>query len=379
MMRRRAVLGFLAGAACVVAGTGPLAVSGAWAGAVRAAGVWGKAIEVPGLGVLNQGGNASVASVSCTATGNCAAGGFYRDRSRHLQGFVATERRGRWGLAAEVPGLGALNQGGAVGAWSVSCRSAGSCAVAGDYTDSAADRQGFVGSEKNGAWGTAIEVPGLGALNQGVELARADTVSCVSAGNCTAGGYYTDGSSQEQGFVAVEKNGVWGPAAGVPGLEALNDGTDQPEALVSSVSCTAPGDCLAGGAYGGPYSWAFTATEKNGVWGKATIVAGLSAIVTGRWSEVGPVSCVSPGNCAIAGDYENVVPGNIFSHGFVASQQNGRLGNAINMPALKVLTKTVNTDVLSVSCGSPGHCTTGGSYQDNHGHLQGFVTQSGTP
>jgi hypothetical protein len=290
---------------------------------------------------------------------------------------VASAKDDVWGRAIEVPGLGMLNQGGTAGAWSVSCGAAGNCAVAGDYTDSDGLGQGFVASEKNGVWGPAAEVPGLGALNQGGR-ARAGTVSCASAGNCTAGGYYTDSSFAGQGFVVSELNGVWGPAAGVPGLEALNDGTDQPEALVSSVSCATPGNCLAGGAYGGPYSWAFTASEKNGAWGKATSVPGLQAIVTGRWAEVGPVSCVSPGNCVLAGDYENVVPGNIFSHGYVASQQNGRWDNAINMPAPKVLTKTVNTDVFSVSCGSPGHGTAAGSYQDNHGHLQGFVTQNST-
>ncbi len=261
----------------------------------------------------------------------------------------------------------------------MSCGSAGNCAVAGDYTDAGGHRQGFVASEKNGTWTQAIEVPGLGALNQGVGIARADTVSCAPAGNCTAGGYYTDSSSAGQGFVVTETNGAWGTAAGVPGLEALNDGTDQPEALVSSVSCTSPGNCLAGGAYGGPYSWAFTATEKNGVWGKAASVPGLSAIVTGRWAEAGLVSCVSPGNCAVAGDYENVVPGNIFAYGYVASQRNGQWDNAINMPGKRTLTKRGISDVLSVSCASAGHNTAGGSYQDNHGHLQGFVTQTSTP
>ena len=340
-------------------------------------GRWGRAAGVPGLGALNKGGTAGVVQVSCGSAGNCAVAGDYTDGDGHRQGYVASEKNGAWAPAIEVPGLGALNQGGTAGVWSLSCGSAGSCAVAGDYTDGDGHGQAFVATEKDGVWGPAVEVPGLGALNQG-GLARADTVSCASAGSCTAGGYYTDSSFAEQGFVVSELNGVWGPAAGVPGLEALNDGTDQPEALVSSVSCAAPRDCLAAGAYGGPYSWAFTASERNGVWGKAAGVPGLQAIVTGRWAEAGPVSCVSPGNCALAGDYENVVPGNIFSHGFAASQHNGRWGNAINMPAPKVLTKTVYTDVLSVSCGSPGHGTAGGFYQDNHGHFQGFVTQNST-
>ena len=54
-------------------------------------GTWGKAIEVPGLGILNAGGNASVASVSCRSAGNCAADGTYCDGSGHLQAFVVSQ------------------------------------------------------------------------------------------------------------------------------------------------------------------------------------------------------------------------------------------------------------------------------------------------
>ena len=46
--------------------------------------------------------------MSCASAGNCAAGGRYRDGG-HLQGFVAGERNGLWGKAIEVPGLAALN------------------------------------------------------------------------------------------------------------------------------------------------------------------------------------------------------------------------------------------------------------------------------
>jgi len=71
-------------------------------------GRWGKAIEVPGLAALNTGGFAFVFSVSCPSAGSCAAGGYYRDRHGQ-QGFVAVEKNGRWGRAINVPGLGALN------------------------------------------------------------------------------------------------------------------------------------------------------------------------------------------------------------------------------------------------------------------------------
>ncbi len=71
-------------------------------------------------------------------------------------------------------------------------------------------------SQVNGTWGTAIEVPGTAALNTGGN-AQIDSVSCASAGNCSAGGFYTDSSGHGQAFVVSEVNGKWGKAEEVPG------------------------------------------------------------------------------------------------------------------------------------------------------------------
>ena len=66
-----------------------------------------------------------------------------------------------------------------------------------------------------GTWRTAIEVPGLGSLNKGsVEVAP---VSCGSAGNCAAGGFYLEGSFAFQAFVASERNGTWARLSRRPG------------------------------------------------------------------------------------------------------------------------------------------------------------------
>jgi hypothetical protein len=144
---------------------GPLAVTGvadagAAPGAARAVttGVWGGAVEVPGLGALNKGAEAGVQSVSCASAGICAAGGFYRDASGHLQAFVVSERHGVWGRAIEVPGSGALNKGGDARVSSVSCAPAGSCAAGGFYTDASRNLQAFLVTERHGVWGRAIEV-----------------------------------------------------------------------------------------------------------------------------------------------------------------------------------------------------------------------------
>ena len=204
MMRRRGVVVIVAGAA-VLLGTGC-----AQAAAARAAGSWGRAIAMPGLGPLNKGGNADVSSVSCASPGNCSAGGYYTDGGGHQQGFVVSEQNGRWGKAIEVPGLGALNKGRNAQVLSVSCASPGNCAAGGYYGNRSRFQcrhgRGFVVSERNGGWGKAIEVPGLAALNK-YGQAVAWSVSCASAGSCAAGGSYEDSS----GFT-----GSW-PSSGTAG------------------------------------------------------------------------------------------------------------------------------------------------------------------
>ena len=72
----------------------------------------------------------------------------------------------------------------------MSCGAAGSCVAGGDYIDNDANGQGWVAVEKNGVWGKAFEPPGLAALNgsSGGGNAETDSVSCASAGNCTAVG-----------------------------------------------------------------------------------------------------------------------------------------------------------------------------------------------
>jgi hypothetical protein len=184
-------------------------------------------------------------SVSCRSAGNCAAGGGYLDGSGRFQAFVVSETNGTWRTAVRVPGSGALNAGGHAFVTSVSCGSAGNCAGGGNYADSHHHQQPFVVSERNGTWGKAIRVPGSGALNAGGDASVA-SVSCASAGNCAAGGFYTDGSGHLQGFVVSQTKGTWGKAIRVPRLGTLNKGGD---AAVNSVSCRSASICAAGGSY----------------------------------------------------------------------------------------------------------------------------------
>jgi hypothetical protein len=344
----------------------PLAVSaapGAWAAAGTVA--WGKAIEVPGLGSLNQGGNAEVTSVSCATSGNCSAGGIYADSSGHRQAFVVSDTDGTWGTAIEVPGTATLNTDGTASVNSVSCASAGNCSAGGYYIDGSGHQQAFVVSETDGTWGTAIEVPGTATLNAG-GTAEVNSVSCASAGNCSAGGGYRTSGGGFEAFVVSETDGTWGTAIEAPGSGILNTGGD---AVVRSVSCGTAGNCAAAGTYytkiTPDLTQAFVISQKNGTWGKAIEVPGTAPVNSAGTASVASVSCASAGNCVAGGSYAtsggDVQP-------FVVSETDGTWGTATEVHGAGE-----GGGVSSVSCASVGNCSAGGSYSDSDNNTQAFV------
>jgi hypothetical protein len=263
-------------------------------------GTWGTAEEVPGTAALNQSTIALLDGLSCASKGNCSASGSYTDSSGHLQVFVDSETNGSWGTAEEVPGIAALNEGGQAGS-AVSCASAGNCSVGGAYEDASKKMQPYVADERNGTWRMAKEVPGTAIFNQSGNAA-VNSLSCGSAGNCSAGGYYTDASGHQQAFVAGETNGIWGTAEELPGTPGLNQGV---RAWVRSVSCRSVGYCSVGGIYtdSSGHTEAFVDTETGGRWAAAEEVPGIAALNQGEDADVDSVSYSSVGHCSADGFY----------------------------------------------------------------------------
>jgi hypothetical protein len=329
-----------------------------------ATGAWGRAHLVPGLAALNKGGGAGVNQVSCASPGNCAAVGIYTDAGHHQQVFVANEKNGTWNNALEVPGLAALNTGGGAEASGVSCASAGNCAAAGIYLDAQGHQHAFVADEKNGTWQNAHAIPGLGKLNPG-GTSSATTVSCASPGNCAVGGFYeTNVDTTDQAFVADEKNGTWGQAIEVPGTGALN-GAGRAEVL--SISCPSAGNCTAGGFYeDATISFhAFVADETGGQWGQVhTIDVTVTGITPINEERVTAVSCASAGNCAATGN-----AGNATGHQqvWVADEVGGTWGAPQEIPGFDSLNTGLIADAQSISCPSLGYCATGGQLSTQNG------------
>jgi hypothetical protein len=324
-------------------------------------GTWGDAIEVPGSAALNTSTYAMVNVVSCSSPGNCAAGGFFSfslygtqafvvnevdgvwgnasslyassintlscassgncsaggdietgkeepDGTPQMEPTVANEINGNWGPAVELPGSTALNSGGYGEVNSISCASAGNCSLVGQYENahritSVYDGQfeSFVASEVNGTWSNAEEAPNSAVLNTS-GAANLNSISCISAGNCSAGGYYQATAKHREAFVINEISGKWHDALEVPHISVLNRYGD---AMVNSLSCASAGRCSAGGYY---YSTsgtreAFIVNESSGKWDNAEEVPGISTLNL-NWAEVDAVACNSGGYCSAVGKYD---------------------------------------------------------------------------
>jgi hypothetical protein len=415
--RRLAAIAAAAAAAALLAATSP-ATAQARSQTPRdaAAGGWGSAQPIPGLAVLNTGGGAQVGGLACTSAGNCTAVGTYTSRTAggsfaatevngtwrkakpipgaaaisnyginlgsvtcptpgnctadglligggHQLVTVASEVNGAWGKAQELPGITALTNN--KWHWSepsgLACASAGNCAIGGGYYDAARHNRAFVATEVNGTWRTAEQVPGTGGT--GGNGAFANTVSCVPAGPCTAGGGYPGGSPTGRAFAITETGGTWGPLTAIP----TSNGD-----LISSLSCTSAGTCTGGGPVtsdGLRPIGAFTTAEHHGTWSKPQPIPGLAALDTDGFATF-TLACASAGTCDGGGDYTDAA-----DHGqaYVVSQQHGIWGTAKAMPGLVALNSGGSVQLYVLSCGTPNGCGAGGYYTDSADHTQAFV------
>jgi titin len=327
-----------------------------------------------------------VNSVSCVSDGNCSVGG-YHTASGIETAFVVSQVSGVWQTATSVADIPLTATDSQV--TSVSCASAGNCSAGGYFTlyDAGTDRwtrQAFVLTQVGGVWGNAIDVPGLADIDLG-NWSGVNAVSCASAGNCAAGGFYSydadNGGGVTHPFVVSQVAGVWQTAIEVPG----GDWVEWASGAITSVSCPGVGNCVAGGWSSGES--AFVVSLVDGVWQDREAIPGLSGIDSLEDSRVSSVSCSSVGNCAAVGNYSSgTYVDSDFNYwarpqSFVASQVNGVWQSAFHPTEDLALLDFPMSSLRSVSCPSDGNCTAIGwivnsristfddSYQDNYDQL----------
>ena len=182
-------------------------------------------------------------SLACGTSANCVGAGAFVDDSGNEQPLILLANGNNFStLQATMPANSDTASNPDAQLTSVFCASSGNCSVVGDYNDTNSNQQGMLLTETNGSFAPATELslptdadqPYAGA-NPQVTL---NTVWCSSAGNCMAGGSYTNTTQAQVPLVSTEANGTWGPglALGLPTGVATNGNQT---ASLASISCAA--------------------------------------------------------------------------------------------------------------------------------------------
>jgi hypothetical protein len=300
--------------------------------------------------------------------------GGYVDSSGNTQGLLMTETAGIWasGVEAALPADAAANPH--VSLDLVSCVSAGNCSAVGGYAEGSGNSHLLLLTEAAGVWEAGV--PAVLPANARVGSGGLGAVSCASAGNCSAVGFYTDSSKNMEPLVLSEKAGRW--ATGVEAKLPANAATRKQTAPLDSVSCASPGNCSAVGGYSDKSgnSQALLLTEKAGRW-RTGVEAKLPANAAATHKYAGEtvlllaVSCASAGHCSAVGSYCAVSNCNRIGKGSGSSGEQGLLlteaaGRWTRGVEAKLPTDATRTGPLqylnSISCFSPGNCSAVGSY-----------------
>lgn len=327
-------------------------------------GVWQPGQEAPLP--ANVSGTAEIYAVSCASPGNCGAVGIYQDDSGSGGELLLDETNGTWRatLATVVLRDGEI---GFPDATAISCPAAGNCSAVGSYDDSP-DQEALLLDEVNGVWqaGTSASLPDD---SQTAHTAGLDSVSCASAGNCAAVGWYVTSSGIDSGLLLNEKNGAWGngvEAALPPGVPTNHTGA------LTSVSCPAAGDCSAAGAFttsDNSETNGLLLNETNGIW-QTAVEAPLPAGGMGMGEEKLSISCTSPGNCGAAGMYYDTA---FMDHGLLLNETNGTWAAGIDATLPSNADTTQPAGLSSISCPAVGNCTAVGFYVDQTSAQQALL------
>lgn len=302
----------------------------------------------------------------CTGRGTCVAGGNYVDAGGSVQPMVADQVGGRWrhGTRLTLPTNAAKQPYAQVNG--VACRSAGNCVAAGNYTFSAQRYVGaFLATEVHGAWEPAF-TPQLPANAAAPARARLQAVTCRPDGYCQAVGSYQDNSGQIQAMVLTKPAGkAWGRATEIAPPPSA---TASPDAVLTGVTCTGPGECVAVGHYSdGPgVTRGMGVAETGGSWGRATGIPAPRGSVASSFTGFSSVSCRPSGSCLAVGVFA-VNPAR--NQAMSVTAMGGAFGTATAVSAAPPGAAARPSTALSgVSCPRTGPCVAAGVATNAAGH-----------
>jgi hypothetical protein len=323
-------------------------------GQALAAPVNGEALPRPAAGRVPQTGGWSIdptpgnqaptgafEAVSCAGARSCEAVGYYDNSADDTAAPFAESWNGTAWTLQSVPLPAGGNNGWLAG---VSCTSATSCIAVGYYTGTSPAASGRItlADQWNGtAWSvlTTPFPPEAGSVLYGV--------SCFSATDCTAVGYYEAGTT----YLALAER--WnGTAWSIQATQATNG----PATYLQSVSCRSATACVAVGQYDN--SGVYLAIAES--WNGSTWRIQFTPVTGGQYNYLDGVSCQTATTCvAVGGYYESKAK----TYVTLAESWNGSVWTIASAPA----TGGTSAALYSVSCRSATACTAAGSYDNSSG------------
>lgn len=282
---------------------------------------------------IAQPGTTSLADLSCARHSACMAVGSYGTIDNAQLALAEQWAGGSTWRARRTPSPGdAFN-----GLSGVSCPSRTNCVAVGNFMNGS-DRQLTLAEKWNGrSWRV------LPTSSPGPHVNVTDAVSCPTASDCTAVGYY-DSAGQHQAF-AEQWNGTSWQAQSVPHLGSL-----------TAISCVTASDCVAVGSYlSASKRFALAATWNGTAW-----TVQPSPTPSGSLTEFNGISCSTAEDCIAVGDYNTGVATPLLP---LSARWNGTSLTMLTTP------DPGGADgMAAVSCTSPSNCMAVGSYFHQHGH-----------
>jgi len=323
--------------------------------------------------VQNRDPNAYFNSISCVADGECVGVGAFDNTTGGSEAFTQTQTNGKWGIATPANfGLGVQNDIPEAFFESVSCAAPGNCVAAGTFEDFAGGNEAFTQTQTNGMWETAMPAT-FGVDVQSTDpFAYFNSISCPAPGNCVAAGTFEDFAGGNEAFTQTKTNGMWETAVSTAfGNEVQSI---DPFAYFNSISCPAPGDCVAAGTFrnfAGGYE-AFTQTQRDGSWDTATPAKfspdSQNAVPDAYFQSV---SCPAVGNCVAVGRFENSAGG----YEAFTQTQTDSIWDIATPAKFSPDSQNAVPDAYfeSVSCPAVGNCVTVGRFANSAGAYEAVI------
>jgi hypothetical protein len=224
-------------------------------------------------------------SVSCAAAANCSAIGYYNNRAND-QTLIEQYNGTTWSTASSLaPGAALENY-----LYGVTCASPTDCWAVGDYisTNQNGTYQNTLIELFNGTTWSIVNSPNTNELSNVL-----NSVTCTSTTDCWAVGYSQNATSVYQTLIERWNGTAWSV------VSSANTSTTQNNVL-DSVTCSSASDCWAVGYYNDGTFHTLIERWNGSTW---SVVNSPSPSATENYLK--GVACASSTNCWAVGYYQN--------------------------------------------------------------------------